>query len=166
MRFFEDPSCAKGNRQPDATFCKRISPYLSYEIVFVATLCFFGTPKLKLSRVIRKFANSKFEILKFENLNVCFLNERADFCLVFCTNERLQTRIHISNAYSPARRITKFGIHVTADCYKVCNTAAFTRDRYFASYTFTTLRLNTFEHSTTLKSFNVVSLRLHELNAS
>ncbi len=62
--FFEDPSCTKGNKQPDATFWKRISPYLSYEIIFVATLCFFGTPKLKPSRTIRKIANSKFEILK------------------------------------------------------------------------------------------------------
>ena len=43
--------------------------------LFVATLCFFGTPTLKPSRVIRKFTNSKFEIsniwnLQFENFEI------------------------------------------------------------------------------------------------
>ncbi len=42
--FFEDPSCPKCNKQPDATFWKRISPYLLYGISFVATLRCFGTP--------------------------------------------------------------------------------------------------------------------------
>ncbi len=90
MRFFEDPSCAKGNRQPDATFCKRISPYLSYEIVFVATLCFFGTPKLKPSRVIRKFEIWNLEIWKFE----CMLPERTSGLLLGFLHKCTLTNAH------------------------------------------------------------------------
>jgi len=47
-----------------------MSPYLSYGIVFVATLRFFGTPKLKPSRVIRKFANPNFVVFEFYNFEV------------------------------------------------------------------------------------------------
>ena len=47
-----------------------MSPYLSYGIVFVATLRFFGTPKLKPSRVIRKFANPNFVVFEFYNFEI------------------------------------------------------------------------------------------------
>ncbi len=84
IAFFEDPSCTKGTRQPDATFWKRISPYLSYEISFVAPSCFFGTPKWKPGRVIWQFAILNFKIADFELLCFKILNSEIYLFVKFC----------------------------------------------------------------------------------
>ncbi len=45
-------------------------PRIFHMKLVLSQLYVFGTPKLKPIRVIRKFANSKFEILKFPNFKI------------------------------------------------------------------------------------------------
>ena len=66
--FFEDPACAKCSKKPDATFWKRISPYIFYMKLVVSQHYVFWYSKLEVGPCNLTFF--KFKIFKFRKFNI------------------------------------------------------------------------------------------------